>query len=178
MTSTVRVDIARGVRWLWRCRDLRLAAVETGPGQPDVVHGAVGGLAGSRSAGWVRKHLSTGPGMGLAVGTIAAGPLLAGGAWSVAVVMVACAVGAFGIMLWTVQAVVIRQRLVPRELMGRATSVYRLIGWGGPGRRARHGARRPRAVAGRRAVLGLSLLLVPWLAALDQTNDGHAEATN
>ncbi|WP_143168581.1 MFS transporter [Amycolatopsis australiensis] len=142
--------------------------------------GAAGGLLGSLAGGRVREHLRPAPGLGLSIGLIAAGLLLAGFAWSIPVVAVAYAAGAFGIMLWNVQAVVIRQRLIPRELMGLATSSYRLIGWGaGPIGAALGGllgsvlgVRAPLIIGG--AVLALSLLLVPRLAVLEPSGPASA----
>jgi len=205
-TTTVRADIGEGVRWLWRHHGLRLLALELGlanltltmgttvlvllivtvlHGPPAIygvvlLAGAAGGLLGSLAAGRVRQHLRPGPGLGLSISLIAAGLLLAGFAWSIPVVAAAYALGAFGIMLWNVQAVVIRQRLIPRELMGRATSSYRLIGWGaGPIGAALGGllgsvlgVRAPLIIGG--AVLALSLVLVPRLAALEPNEPGPA----
>lgn len=198
-TATVRADIAEGLRWLWRQHGLRLLAFELGLANltlqmgttmlallivtvlhgPAAVYGvvllagAVGGLLGSLAAGRVRRRLSPSVGLGLSIGLIAAGLLLAGFAWSIPVVAIAYGIGAFGIMLWNVQEVVIRQRLIPRALMGRATSAYRLIGWGGGPVGAALGGllgtglgvRAPIVIGG--AVLALSLLLVPRLAALE-----------
>lgn len=200
-TATLRADIAEGVRWLWRHAGLRLLALELGLanlclqmgttmlaliivhvlGAPAAVYGvvlaagAVGGLLGSLAAGSVRKRLRPGPGLGLSIGLIASGLALAGVAWSIPVLAAAYALGAFGIMLWNVQAVVIRQRLVPRALMGRVTSAYRLIGWGaGPVGAALGGVlgtvldvRAPVIIGG--VVLAVSLVLVPRLAALETT---------
>jgi MFS family permease len=200
-SATLRADIAEGVRWLWRQHGLRLLALELGLanlclqmgttmlallivhvlGAPAAVYGAelaagaVGGLLGSLAAGPVRRRLRPGPGLGLSIGLISCGLLLAGVAWSIPVLAVAYALGAFGIMLWNVQAVVIRQRLVPRALMGRVTSAYRLIGWGaGPVGAALGGVlgtaldvRAPVIIGG--VVLAASLALVPRLAALETT---------
>ncbi|QUQ66546.1 MFS transporter [Kutzneria sp. CA-103260] len=201
VTTTIRADIAEGVRWLWRQKGLRLLAFELGLANltlqmgttvlvlliVNVLHGpeasygvvlacgAVGGLLGSFAAAWIRKNLRLGPGIGLSIGVVAAALLLVGFAWAVPVVAVGYALGGFGIMLWNVQVVVIRQRLVPRELLGRVTSAYRLIGWGGgPVGAVLGGAlgtalgiRAPLVIGG--VVLALSLLLVPRLAALERT---------
>ncbi|MCQ0021848.1 MFS transporter [Streptomyces somaliensis DSM 40738] len=43
----------------------------------------------------------------------------------------ALAVFACGTVTWNVVVVVLRQTLVPRHLLGRANSVYRLVAWGG-----------------------------------------------
>ncbi|MBO4206945.1 MFS transporter [Micromonospora echinofusca] len=43
----------------------------------------------------------------------------------------ALAIFACGTVTWNVVVVVLRQTLVPRHLLGRANSVYRLIAWGG-----------------------------------------------
>lgn len=198
-TATVRADIVEGLRWLWSQRGLRLLALELGLANlaltmgttmlvlliVAVLHGpaasygvvlvagAGGGLLASLVAGRVRRQLRPSLGLGLSVGLIAAGLLLAGFSWSIPVVAVGYALGAFGSTLWNVQAAVIRQRLVPRALMGRATSSYRLIGWGASPIGAALGGllgtvldvRAPIIVGG--AVLALSLVLVPRLAALE-----------
>ncbi len=200
-TTTIRADIAEGVRWLWRQKGLRLLAFELGLANlalqmgttmlpllvitvlhgPKALYGVIlacgagGGLLGSFAAGWVRKHVHLGLGIGLSLGVIAAALLLVGYAWAVPVVAVGYGLGGFGIMLWNVQAVVIRQRLVPRELMGRVTSAYRLIGWGGGPIGAALGGvlgtvlsiRAPLIIGG--VALALSLTLVPRLAALERT---------
>ncbi|MFB6391823.1 MFS transporter [Polymorphospora lycopeni] len=44
---------------------------------------------------------------------------------------IALALFACGTVTWNVVVVVLRQTLVPRHLLGRANSVYRLIAWGG-----------------------------------------------
>ena len=198
-TATVLADIAEGLRWLWRQHSLRLLAFELGLATltlqmgtvmlvlliVTVLHGpvaiygvvllagGVGGLLGSLAAGRVRRHLRPRAGLGLSIGLIAAGLLLVGFAWSIPVVAVGYGVGAFGTVLWNVQEVVIRQRLIPRALMGRATSAYRLIGWGGGPVGAAMGGvlgtvlgvRAPIIIGG--ALLALSLVLVPRLAALE-----------
>ncbi|EWM11524.1 MFS transporter [Kutzneria sp. 744] len=200
VNTTIRADIAEGVRWLWRHKGLRLLALELGVANlavqmaltmlvllivntlhaPAAVYGlvlaigAVGGMLGGLAGGWVRRHLRLGPGLGLAIGMMAVGLLVAGVAWSIPVVAVGYTVGCFGILLWNVQAVVVRQRLTPRELMGRVTSAYRLVGWGaGPVGAALSGVlgtvldvRAPIIIGG--VVLALSLLLVPRLGALEQ----------
>jgi predicted MFS family arabinose efflux permease len=43
---------------------------------------------------------------------------------------VAYAIGGFGVALWNVATVSLRQRLVPEHLLGRVVSTHRLISWG------------------------------------------------
>jgi hypothetical protein len=100
--------------------------------------------------------------------------LVVGVAWSIPVVAVGYTIGCFGILLWNVQAVVVRQRLTPRDLMGRVTSAYRLISWGaGPIGAALGGVlgtlldvRAPIIIGG--VALALSLVLMPRLGALER----------
>jgi MFS family permease len=54
-------------------------------------------------------------------------PGLAANAW---IVGVAFAVWGFGIMLWNVVTVSLRQRIVPDALLGRVNATYRLLAWG------------------------------------------------
>ncbi|MFC0541151.1 MFS transporter [Kutzneria chonburiensis] len=200
VTTTIRADIAEGVRWLWRHKGLRLLALELGLANLSVqmaitmlvllivntLHapaalygvilaiGAVGGLLGSLAGGWVRRHLSLGVGLGLAIGAMAVSLLVVGVAGSIPLVAVGYTIGSFGILLWNVQAVVVRQRLTPRDLMGRVTSAYRLISWGaGPIGAALGGVlgtlldvRAPIIIGG--VLLALSLLLMPRLGRLEQ----------
>jgi MFS family permease len=200
VTTTIRADIAEGVRWLWRHKGLRLLALELGLANlavqmamtmlvlliVNVLHapaavygvilaiGAVGGLLGSLAGGWVRRRLRLGLGLGLAIGAMAVSLLVVGVAGSIPVVAVGYTIGCFGILLWNVQAVVVRQRLTPRDLMGRVTSAYRLISWGaGPIGAALGGVlgtvldvRAPIIIGG--VLLALSLVLMPRLGALEQ----------
>jgi MFS family permease len=200
VTTTIRADIAEGVRWLWRHKGLRLLALELGLANLSVqmamtmlvllivntLHapaalygvilaiGAVGGLLGSLAGSWVRRRLRLGMGLGLAIGAMAISLLVVGTAWSIPVVAVGYTIGSFGILLWNVQAVVVRQRLTPRDLMGRVTSAYRLISWGaGPIGAALGGVlgtlldvRAPIIIGG--VLLALSLVLMPRLGRLEQ----------
>jgi MFS family permease len=91
---------------------------------------AVGGLIGAYAAARVRATagvLGTVVGAGLMFSVAAA--LL--GAVPVLPVVVA-AVVAMGLasVLWNVVTVSLRQRIVPKELLGRVTSVYRMVGMG------------------------------------------------
>ncbi|WP_326835583.1 MFS transporter [Amycolatopsis rhabdoformis] len=196
---SLRADIAEGVRWLWRHRGLRLLAVELGLAALAVqlgtsvlvllvvrtLHapefgyglvlaaGAAGGVLGSFAAGPLKRRLSLGVRIGLAIAAIGAALVAASFATSVVLVSGMYALGSFGIVVWNVQAVSLRQRLVPRELGGRVNSAYRLIGWGGIpvgaalggvlGTAA--GVRAPILVGGCLALA--SLVLVPKLAKLE-----------
>ncbi|MEU4670179.1 MFS transporter [Amycolatopsis sp. NPDC023774] len=199
MTS-MRADIAEGVRWLWGHHGLRLLAFELGLAAlavqlatsvlvllvvqtlhaPEFVYGlvlasgAAGGVLGSFAAGPLKARFGLGARIAVAITAIGVALVVAGLATSVVLVAGMYALGSFGIIVWNVQAVSVRQRLVPRELRGRVNSAYRLIGWAGIpvgaalggvfGTAA--GVRAP-IVAGGCLALG-SLVLVPRLAKLDR----------
>jgi hypothetical protein len=55
-------------------------------------------------------------GVGLAPDAIVAAVMLAG--------------QGFGVAMWNVVTVSLRQRIVPSRLLGRVNSVYRMLGWG------------------------------------------------
>jgi len=46
------------------------------------------------------------------------------------VVAVMLAVQGFGVTMWNVVTVSLRQRIVPGHLLGRVNSAYRMLGWG------------------------------------------------
>jgi MFS family permease len=81
----------------------------------------------------------------------------------------------FGVAMWNVVTVSLRQQIVPPDLLGRVNSVYRMLGWGLmpagalAGGFVAHaaGLRAPYVVAG--ALCGLALLAaLPLLLSADQ----------
>ena len=197
--KSVLGDIAEGMRRLWRQKGLRVLAVLVGTSNlgtqmgaailvllvvntlhaPEFYYGlvlaagAVGGLLASAVAGRLRKLFALRVNFALSIGLLAVALAAIGLAQSVWVVAAMYGLGSFGIVVWNVQAVSVRQRLVPRALMGRVTSVYRLVGWGaGPigallgGQLASAvGIRAPFLIGG--GVMALSLVLIPRLSALE-----------
>jgi MFS family permease len=154
--TTVRADIAEGVRWLVRHRVLRTLAIALGIINvvgvaamsvlvlyaQDVLHlsdteyglllttEAAGAVLGTVVASRIASRL--GPGTALAVViAISAGSFLVPVVSSQPVaVAVSLAVGGFAGLVWNVITVSMRQALVPDELLGRVNSAYRLLGWG------------------------------------------------
>lgn len=154
--TSVRHDIADGVRWLFNHRLLRilalLLAVMNGTSAAaeavlvlyslEVLHlhtaafgllltlVAIGGVAGTAVAGPVRRLLGLRAYLGL-IGLVQAAVLVAIGLTSsTAVAVVALLLVGVTSMMWNVTTVSLRQRLVPTELLGRVTSAYRVIGLG------------------------------------------------
>jgi MFS family permease len=157
--TTMRTDIAEGVRFLWRHRLLRTLAV------------MVGVLSFAGSAMWpvfvlfaVGPRTAMGlsdPGYGLLLTTVAAGGLIGalvaeriqrrlGRARSLALTILGCALmvgapavtadpyllgtafflGGAGVSVWNVITVSLRQLVTPGRLLGRVNSAYRLVAWG------------------------------------------------
>jgi MFS family permease len=155
--STVRHDVAEGVRWLARHRLLRglsLISAATAVTQSMTtgvlvlyVLDVLGLPAGS--FGFVVLTAGVGALLGAVVTPALArrfgrGPMLTGGAVLSAVtvglmgivhqVVVACvlfALGAAGIMVWNVLTMSLRQALIPQEMFGRVQGAYRTLVWGG-----------------------------------------------
>jgi MFS family permease len=150
------VDLAAGLRVLWRHRLLRSLAVIAGLN--NFVSYAI--LAVLVVFAHYDLHLSK-AGYGLLLGAAAAGGVIAsrlgpriaralGRERTLLVAMTAqagsyvvifttsqplltaamLAVAAGATILWNVVVVVLRQTLVPSEVLGRVTSIYRLIAWG------------------------------------------------
>lgn len=153
----IRAQISEGVRWLRRDRALStiagacfvqnlfesmsmailvLFALEelglSGVGFGLLVTaGALGGLAATRCSRALSGWLGVGPVlvaanlvMGLTKGAIGVAP----GAVAAGVLF---AVHGFAVVVWNVVTVTVRQRVIPRHLLGRVNSVYRLVAWSG-----------------------------------------------
>lgn len=157
--TTMRADIAEGLRFLWRNRVLRTLAMMTGlfnltssavfaifvlyavgpasaMGLTDAGYGilltatAAGSLLGSFVAEHVERAL--GRARSLAI-SIIGGSLLLGAAAvtsNVYVIGAAFFIGGLSIVIWNVVAVSLRQRITPDRLLGRVNSGYRLVAWG------------------------------------------------
>jgi MFS family permease len=186
----IKAQIAEGLRWLLHHRLLRVVAVLLGVfnfanqmGQAILVllatvtlHVGTGGYGfllaasavGSIIGGLVCPVLTRRLGMlpSLVIGgaidaVVFVGIGLAPDA-AVAAVLLACQ--GFGVTMWNVVTVSLRQQIVPSHLLGRVNSVYRMLGWGLmpvgalAGGFVAHaaGLRAPYIVAG--ALCGLSLL--------------------
>jgi len=156
--SSLRADIAEGVRFLWHHRILRtlalmvavmsacwsaffsllvLYAVAPGPlGMNEFGYSllltalAAGSLAGAALVAPIQRMLGQRWLLGIDIaGTIA---MLAVPAMTANIWLVSAAIfwGGFGGATWSVAVATIRQNLIPDELLGRVYAAYRLIGWG------------------------------------------------
>jgi len=91
---------------------------------------AVGGLIGAYLAARVRAAIGV---FGTVVGAsllFCVGAALLGLCPVLPVVVVAIVITGLASVLWNVVTVSLRQRIVPKELLGRVTSVYRMVGMG------------------------------------------------
>jgi len=92
--------------------------------------GAVGGFVGSLLAEKINKRLEESKTLLISIALFGIGgfvPFITSNSF---VVAAAFGVTSFGSVLWNVQAVSIRQALIPDKLMGRVNSVYRLLALG------------------------------------------------
>ncbi len=156
MPSSLRTEIAAGLRWLAAHRLLRtltlLAAVNTfcfqlgnatlvllATSELGVSARGFGLLLATAAAGSLIGGLA-GPRLlrrfgdravlltALAVNAVAVGAIgLAGSAVALGALLAATGVG---VTLWNLVSIGLRQRLVPADLLGRVMSVHRLVGWG------------------------------------------------
>jgi MFS family permease len=157
--TSLRADVAEGLRFLWAHRLLRtLAAMvgtfnfasnaawavlvlyavgpESAVGLSEPAFGALlataaaGMLAGSLVAEQVERWL--GRGRALLVVTVACSLLVAGPALTSNAVLIGAAffVSGTGSGVWNVITVSLRQRVTPDRLLGRLNSGYRLLAWG------------------------------------------------
>src|SRR5260370_672932 len=157
--STLRTDIAEGLRFLGRNRLLRTLAVMVGlfnvatsATSAILVLFAVGRGSAMGLSGQAFGALLAGTAAGSVIGSFAAefavrlvgraralvvsllcGVLFVGipaVTTNPVVIGVAFFVGGVGIVLWNVITVSLRQRITPDRLLGRVNSSYRLVAWG------------------------------------------------
>jgi MFS family permease len=203
--TTMRADIAEGLRFLWRHRLLRTLAVmvgvcnfasnaagailvlyAVGSGSPmglsEPAYGllltaiALGSLFGTLIAERVERVL--GRARSLAVGIL--GGVLTLGVPAVTadpfLIGAAFFVGGFTIVVWNVITVSLRQRITPDGLLGRVNSGYRLVAWGTMPLGAAAGGVLGEFL-GLRAVFAITALLtLPLLAAMTIVTDAAMDA--
>jgi MFS family permease len=154
--TKIRAQIAEGLRWLARHRLLRVVAVLLGVynfanqmGQAVLVllatqtlhvgvrgYGfllaavAVGSVAGGLVCPWLTGRLGMLPSLIIGGAIDAAVFVGLGLAPDPAVAAVMLAGQGFGVTMWNVVTVSLRQQIVPAALLGRVNSVYRMLGWG------------------------------------------------
>lgn len=157
--TTLRFDIAEGLRFLWNQKILRTLAVMTGifnfassaafavfvlfaVGPASVMKltevgfgilltaSAVGAFLGSFLAEWVERKLGRSKALAL---TMLGGAAFVGAPALTDNPFILGAVffvGGMLIVLWNVITVSLRQRIAPNRLLGRINSAYRLLAWG------------------------------------------------
>ncbi|GIH94302.1 MFS transporter [Planobispora siamensis] len=159
LSTSLRADIAEGLRFLWRHRLLRTLAVMVGVF--NFATNAVLAVFVLYAVGPASVMELSEPAFGLLLATIAAGSLcgsfvaerierrlgrarclalaFAGGALLLGIPAVTARpfligagffVGGVGIVVWNVVTVSLRQRITPDRLLGRLNSGYRLVAWG------------------------------------------------
>jgi MFS family permease len=157
--TTLRADVAEGLRYLWRHRLLRTLATMTG--LFNLATNATFAVFVLYAVGPDSAMRLSEAGYGLLFATIAAGSLvgalladpiigrlgrarslvlgIVGGVVVVGpaalttnwlVIAVAFLLGGVGNSLWNVVAVSLRQRITPDRILGRINSSYRLVAWG------------------------------------------------
>jgi MFS family permease len=157
--TTVRADVAEGLRYLWRHRLLRTLAGMTGlfnlatnatfavfvlyavgpdsaVGLTEVTYGllfatlALGSLIGALLADPIIRRL--GRSRSLFLGILGGVGIVGVAAVTTVPLLIATAfiVGGITNALWNVVAVSLRQRITPDRILGRINSSYRLVAWG------------------------------------------------
>ncbi|MGZ4427660.1 MAG: MFS transporter [Nocardioidaceae bacterium] len=188
---SLRTELADGLRYLLRQRLLRtlallLAAINavTGIvlsllvlynldvlGYPKAAYGwlisvyAVGGLLGTVLVPMLRTRLGTFAAVLLAASGFTVGTLLLGLFPRLPFVVIGIMVTAAGSALWNVVTQSLRQRIVPRAMLGRVTGIYRMVGLGAMPLGAATGGLIARATSVRDAYVVGGLVLVAAMAA-------------
>lgn len=152
----MRAQVAEGLRYLTRHRLLRVAAGLLGVagfasqmGQStlvllaeQVLHtgtrgygllwtaSAAGAILGGMTASALTSRLGMLPSLILSLAGSAGAFAGIGLARDAAMAGAFFAVNGYTVTMWNVVTISLRQQIVPRELLGRVNSVYRMIGWG------------------------------------------------
>jgi MFS family permease len=157
--TTLRADVAEGLRYLWRHRLLRTLAAMTGlfnfatnatfavfvlyavgpdsaMGLTEVAYGllfatiAAGSLIGALLADPITRRLGRSRSLALSIlGGVGTVGILALTTIPL-VIAAAFLIGGLTNALWNVVAVSLRQRITPDRILGRINSSYRLVAWG------------------------------------------------
>ena len=157
--TSMRADIAEGVRFLWRHRLLRtfalmvgvsnfafsalfgvVALFVVGSGSPmgltEAAFGllfamvAVGSVVGAFATAWFERVLGRTRSLWLSVVLFCVILVAPGLTTDVWLVGLGFVLGGLGVTMWNVITVSLRQRMAPGALLGRVNSVYRLFAWG------------------------------------------------
>ncbi len=149
-------DLVEGIGWLLRHRVLRRLAVVAGVSNlvnwaalallviyaHDQLHlaragygvllvgSAAGGLLASRLGPRLAGRTGSGWAMCLALGAQTVALVMMATAWEPVLAVAGLVVSGGGVILWNVVSVALRQTLVPDHLLGRVSSIYRLVAWG------------------------------------------------
>jgi MFS family permease len=154
--TSVRADVAEGVRWLWRHRFLRGLTLVSGATclvnsmvngvlvlyVLEVLHlpagsfglvvlaAGIGALIGGLMTPWVARLVGRAPALtgGAALTAVTTGLMgLVSDGWVAAVLL---GVSAAGVMTWNVLTMSLRQSLIPERMFGRVQGAYRTVVWG------------------------------------------------
>ena len=154
--TTMRADIAEGLRWLWNHKLFRTLAIMLGTWNAlstatfsifvvfaleildvsEVGYGVlfsnlvIGSVAGSLTGSALSRRLGPGKCLAMAVVIGAATMLVIGATSNPYIVGAMFAIEGFVSTVWNVITVSMRQTIIPDRLLGRVNSVYRLFGWG------------------------------------------------
>ena len=154
--TSIRADIAEGLRWLWGHRLLRALAIMLGTWNglntatfsifvlfaleilnvTEIGYGiltsafVVGSVVGSLTGSAVSRRLGSGTTLLLMVVIGVSTSLTIALTSNPYVVGAMFAIEGFITVVWNVITVSLRQTIIPDRLLGRVNSVYRLFGWG------------------------------------------------
>jgi MFS family permease len=203
--TSLRADVAEGLRFLWRHKLLRMLAAmvgisnfasnaawavlvfyAVGPDSPVglsepafgalLATSAAGMLAGSLVAERVEARL--GRGRALLVATTGSTLLVAGPALTSNAVLIGTAFVLSGIcvMVWNVITVSLRQRITPDRLLGRLNSGYRLVAWGSRPLGALSGGLVAQAFGVRSVFVVMTVLMLTLVVAATRVTDERMDA--
>jgi MFS family permease len=203
--TTMRADVAEGLRFLWRHRLLRTLAAMVGVS--NLASNAVFSILVLYAVGPTSAMGLSDPGFGLLLTTTAAGSLLGsltaerverrlGRARSLVLTIVGCTLmvgtpaltadplvvgaaffaGGAAIAVWNVITVSLRQRVTPDRLLGRVNSGYRLVAWGTMPLGAAAGGLLAQALGLRAVFAIMAVFTLAMLGGMTQVSDEAMDA--